>query len=333
MDGPQYPPQPDQGALSGQQVAGGPSALFGGQTPGGAIGDFLRNTVGIGAGGGVGRNIANAGAALQSISNPSGGAALMNANNMPLFRQNFSTFTDPYGRQGVLNHKNGSVTMFGQDGQPMVAGGQPGASGAPDTATALAQTPKAMQERLALDQKTSSEKMNALDDAAGKAQAYIDQNNYAMSLSKDPSVLQGPGLWNQLRQTAADNTGGTIGGIDVAKQHEFAKLNTQLVQNDLRQMPGIRTAAPEIKFGEMGSADTEKPAATNQQIYAQNIQNAQRVIATRDIARQHMQTRGVLGPQFSKDVQSYNDANPVYQGDAIKGGTAAPAFKVLGVRN
>lgn len=319
MAGPQVQPQPDQGALNGQQVAGGPGALFGtGQTPIGGIAGFLKQ-LGVGGSDDMGRSIANAGAALRDKD----GSGLINANNAPLFRQNFSTFTDPYGRQGVLNHKNGQVTMFGSDGQPVVSGGQPNASGAaPDTATQLAQTPKAMQERLKLDQETSSKKMEGLDDAAGKAQAYIDQNTYAMGLSKDPGVLQGPGLWNQLREKIADNTGGTIGGIDIAKQHELHKINTQLVQNDLRQMPGIRTAAPEIKFGEMGSADSEKPAATNQQIYSQNIQNAKRVIAVRDIARQHMQTRGVLGPLFSKDVQTYQDKNPVYQGDSVKSSPA-----------
>src|ERR1035437_7730191 len=49
MAGHQYPPQPDpnQGALNGQQVAGGPGALFGGQTPVGAINSFLQGTGGL----------------------------------------------------------------------------------------------------------------------------------------------------------------------------------------------------------------------------------------------------------------------------------------------
>jgi hypothetical protein len=315
-----------------QQVAQNSPALFGGNpTPVGAVGGIAR-MLGIGSEPELGRHLQNAGAALMSVGNfgqngASGAAALQNAANMPLFRQRFSPISDAYGNRYLLENHTGR--MFNLDGSPLSQAGQAtqqmqqgqqpqGDQGQADNqpmsiTQKFAQTPVARIAAAKAAQETSSKKMEALEEAAVKSQAMIDQNNYLMKLSKDPGVLQGPGMWNMMKEKLSENTNGSLGGVDLAKKAEFDKLNAQLVSSMLSSQTGIRFAAPEIKFGESASADSEKPAAANQQIYSNNIQNAKRAIAIRDLAREHIARYGVLGPEFSRAAQKYNDEHPVYQ--------------------
>lgn len=320
-------PDPNQQPVMAQAQQPDPaSALFGGNpTPVGGIGAIAR-MLGIGSEPQVGNALKNAGAALQAPGNwgrsgAAGAAALEEAANQP----HFNVVTDALGNRFMVDTRNGSVVSPTGAGMntPQTAGAQQGTP--QGTSQALAQTPVALAKRAQDEQEASTKKMGDLEDAAAQAQGIIDQNTYAMKLSQDPSTVQGPGLWNMLKEKTANFTNGSIGGVDVAKQAELDKINSNLVGSMLSAQKGVRFAAPEIKFGETASADTEKPAAANQQIYSNNIQNAQRVIDARDIARQHMAQYGVLGPEYSAQLQSYQKAHPIYQGDMVKPGSASPA--------
>lgn len=292
--------------------------LFGGNpTPVGAIGGLGR-MLGIGTEDGLGNHLKNAGAALIAVGDPKGGAALQNAANAP----HFNVVTDALGNRYAIDTRTGMPMSVSGAGIPgATAGGQQGPL---DTQQGLAQTPVALAAKAEQEQKDSHEKMASLEDAAGAAQNFIDQNKQAMALSQDPGTLQGPGLTNMFRDKIADMTNGSFGGVDIAKQHELDKLNQQLVSTSLSGLKGIRFAAPEIKFGQQASADLEKPAATNQQIYSNNIQNAQRVIDARDIARKHMSQFGVLGNAYSAELQDYQNKNPVYQDTAVHSNPGGP---------
>lgn len=169
-------------------------------------------------------------------------------------------------------------------------------------------------------QKESVERMSGLDAAANDAQAAIDMNNKAIRLSQNPGVIQGPGLWNMLKEKLGENTNGSLGGVDLPAHEELDKLNKQLQGAMLSAQKGVRFAGPEIKFGEMASADLGKPAATNQEIYRANIANAQRIIDARDLARDHMDKHHVLGNAYSRDLQAQQEKKPVYQDTVIPSG-------------
>lgn len=313
--------------LSANSVAGGPSTLFGGNpTPVGAVGALAR-LIGIGTEDNLGRHLQNAGAGLIAAGGkPEAAAELQNAANRPLFMQRFTTGRDALGRTFMVDTHTGQMSYPGaapSDGEPQTLQNQ------------LAQTPVALAKRAEADQEASAEKMKSLEDAAAQAQGIIDQNNEAMALSKDPSTIQGPGLWNMFRQKLSENTNGSLGGMDLSKQAALEKINSNLVGSMLSAQKGVRFAAPEIKFGETASADTEKPAAANQQIYSNNIQNARRVIAARDIARKYMAKYSVLGSEYSKELQDYQNKNPVYQPTSVvpgegRSGERKPLADILG---
>lgn len=312
-------PDPNQQPVMAQAQQPDPSTLFGGNpTPVGGIASIAR-MLGIGSEPQLGNSLKNAGAALQAPGNwgrsgAAGAAALQEAANQP----HFNVVTDALGNRFMVDTRTGSVVSPSGGGMNQAGGGGPGGAQPQGMSQALAQTPVALAKRATDEQEASTKKMSDLEDSAAQAQGIIDQNNYALKLSQDPGTVQGPGLWNMLKEKTANFTNGSFGGVDIAKQAELDKINSNLVGSMLSAQKGIRFAAPEIKFGETASADTEKPALANQQIYSNNIQNAQRVIDARDIARAHMAKYGVLGPEYSTDLQTYQKAHPIYQGDAVK---------------
>lgn len=330
-------------------------ALFGGNpTPVGLAGGIGR-MLGIGTEPELGRRLQNAGAALMSVGNfgkpgMEGAAAMQAAANQP----HYNIVADPYGNRYAIDTRTGRPISLsapgaqapgfnnqvggpqGQQEQPQQAqpGGPLSYGGVSDYDGLLG------PDMIKQAHEDSQKRMDAMDQAAASAQSTIDLNNQAMRLSQDPGTqaAQGPGLGTMIRDKTADATNGSFswgGGIDIAKVHDLDKLHAKLVANNLKDMPGVKTALPEIRFGEQASADLEKPAATNQQIYSNNIQDAQRVLDARKIARQHYANGGILGPAFSKHLEDYQSAHPVAQDDAVKTKApgAAPGFKILSVTN
>jgi hypothetical protein len=315
----QQPQQQPQQPVMAQAMQPQPSTLFGGNpTPVGGIASIAR-MLGIGTEPELGRRLQNAGASLIGISDPKGGAALQAAANEP----HFNVVNDAFGNRYMVDTRTGLPVNASTNGAPAAAGGVnggPGAPGAPGAPSAqdLAQTPNALNERSLQNVRNSATKMQSLEDAASKAQSIIDQNTELKGLSQDPGVIQGPGLWNKIKTEASEQSGGSVGGGDVAKMGLFEKGTNALVGANLGAQPGIRFAAPEIKFGQISSASPEFPAATNQQIFDNNIQTAQRVIDVRDIARKHMSQYGVLGPEYSSELEQYQKDHPVFQPTTVQ---------------
>lgn len=296
MAGPQYPPQPDpnQGALNGQQVAGGPGALFGGQTPVGMISNFLHGTVGLND---PGRNIANAGAALRDKE----GAAMTNANNMPLFRSHFSVGTDPYGNQYLLNGHSGQRTLITPPGQT------PGADGTAGT------TPKAFiagQEALA---QNSQKEYQASQDANDQADATLGLVANARNLVNNPAVSQGAAgeLKQGLKLTAKNIFGIDLGGVDQGEA--LSEISNQLKAANAKAIGMKNYAKPEIQaMGEMG-VNENRPQAANLQALDNIEALAKRTKAQHAVRTQYMKENGgILGPGVQGALDKANLSNPAY---------------------
>jgi soluble lytic murein transglycosylase-like protein len=308
-----------QPSLGSRFLAGGPGALFGDPQPDWSLGRGLQ---GLGAG------------LIAAGGSPTGGAALMNAANMPLFRSRFSFSRDPLGNPLIFNNRTGQAYQMGANGgftrlpgasapSGQTGGAQAGGSPTvgPGPVEATAQSPVARAAAAKTLAEESQKNFAGIQSSAADAQQLKDLiENQAIPYSKDPSVIQGPGEW---WKNGAKELGYSL-GMDipsVAKTQDLEKLNSQLVAKSLSAQKGVRFAAPEIKFGQTANADIEKPAATNQQIYANLRDQAQRVMDIAAIARKHMETYGVLGPAFHQEIANYQAQHPMYNPSVISAET------------
>lgn len=296
--------------------------LFGGNpSPIGLLGGLAR-TLGVGSEDDLGRRLQNGAAGLMAVGTtglPGGG---MGASNFAAIanQPHYNVVTDALGNRYTVDTRTGA--LGGVNGGPISqnGGAGPNGNGAGGTSrsTALNQSPLAMAAQAKEDAESSAKKMSTLDDAASEAQGLIDMNKLALEYSKNPNTVQGPGLWNMLRDKAAEWTNGSIGGVDLPTQDALEKINSQLVAKMLAAQKGVRFANPEIKFGQTANADVDKPALTNQQIYQNNIQNLQRILDVRNIARSHYAAGLSLnGSEYSKAIEEYQAKHPVYQPDAV----------------
>lgn len=304
-----------------------------------------------------GGTMQRAGAWLQSIANPSGGAAMLNATNMPLFRQRFSVSRDAYGNTLVIdNHtgiiRNGSGQIVGGGPQGGAAAAPGGAGAAPAQAGAaapqgggalennpIAMSPIAQTKRAELDQETSSKNYEAMSEAAVAAQqmkAKVQEARHIML--SDPHINFGEGgeLLNDIKSGVRTFSGGLVNPDGVTNADRLSKIFGQLNGDYLKSQGGVtRVAGPEIKFGQMATPGFDKQREANLQIlsdYERQADLANNAFST--ATKYRNAPGGTLGPNFKSDlVKMYGD-NPSsqYKTDAELTGTTAPsAFKVLKV--
>lgn len=298
-------------SLAQRFFSGGPGALFGDPQPDWSLGRGLQ---GLGAG------------LIAAGGNPSGGAAMMNAANMPLFRARFSFSRDPLGNPVIFNMRTGQAYGMGADGSSFSPiGGPPGTqvgsgAAAPGRVEATAQSPAVRAQAAKAMADESQKQYEALQSSAVDAQQLKDLLEHeAVPYSQNPNVYQGKGAdwWNGAKSILYKM------GIDVSgapEAEELDKINQQLVAKSLASQKGVRFAAPEIAFGRTANADMDKLPKVNQQIYETLIQNAQRSMDIAAIARRHMETYGVLGPAFHQDVANYQATHSLYNPTVIPAG-------------
>lgn len=245
--------------------------------------------------------LGNVGAWLMAAGGDKSAPGMLAALNSKQKEQNYSVVTDKLGRQMVFDHRTGKF---------MQAGGGVGGAGNPQNVDdALAATPEALAARAKNTQDESSKKMGALSDAAAAAADLKAKALEAMELSKDPDVYQG-GLAHAAASAANLPIIGGMFGKSIQKTAALDKINAELTAAYMKSMGSMRVAGPEIKFGQMGSADLDKPGATNQQIYSDYMRHADQAQKAYELGSQHMKTHGVLGQAFTDDLnQMYRD-NP-----------------------
>jgi hypothetical protein len=312
-------------SLSSRVLAGGPGALFGAPS-----GVFPGADGSEGGGYDLGQALSRAGASIMSIANPAGGAAMMNAVNMPLFRQRYSIVTDKLGRQYRLDIHTGAVTPLtpGATAPGGAASGGAPAAGAPQTADEMNyQSPVAQEQAVKSQVESDQKKYDEIQDLGGQAQALIDQiDKQVMPLSKNPNVYQGSGADLALEGKKALAAGAKLFGFEgpkgVAESADLQKQNADLQAKFLAAQKGVRFAGPEIKFSGMANADIDKPAETNQQIYSNMRQQASRAVYAAQLARQYKAAGLPLGSRYHEELKQYYDANPIYQPDQLSGGAS-----------
>jgi hypothetical protein len=243
--------------------------------------------------------LGNVGAWLMAAGGDKSAPGMLQALNSKQKEQNYSVVTDKLGRQMVFDHRTGKFI------QPAGAG-----AGNPQSLDdQLAATPEALAARAKNSQEESSKKMGALSDAAAAAADLKAKAQEAMELSKDPNVYQG-GLAH-----AAATAGNLplVGGMfskSIKNTATLDKVNAELTGLYMKSLGSMRVAGPEIKFGQMGSADLDKPAETNQQIYSDYIRHSDQAQKAYELGSKHMKEHGVLGQAFSDELnQMYRD-NP-----------------------
>ncbi len=315
-----YGPQDNEGSLSSRLMAGGPGALFGapnGVFPG-ANGQEGYN---------LGRGLQGAGAGLMAINNPAGGAAMLNAANMPLFRQRFSVSFDKRGFPMIFDtHRGTVVPMQPQTGSSAQAGGdQSAAPGAPG------QSPEAA---LATDKalaKASQEEYQASETAYNSAVDNLARIKQAREFVNNPDTSQGPAgsMRTEAKAAVRAVTGIDMGGIDQGQGlNEIAKA---LTAAQAKAMGVTRYAGPEIKMAQGSTLSDDRTQAANLQSLDNLEQLAKKTIAQHAARVQYMKTHnGILGPGFQQYLDQTNSDNPTYQVNpamstpATAGGAARP---------
>lgn len=326
--------QPQDDSIMGKLMSGGPGALFG--APNGV---FPGADGAAGGGYDVGHALQGAGAGLTSISNPAGGAAMLNAANAQLFKQRFSVTKDSLGRMMIVDNHTGQVRDA--NGTPISGGGASGGAAGdgstPDTATTLASTPVAQEARAKADQEASQKTLEGLRASSVEASQMKSRVQEALALANDPNVHQGAygGVIGHLKNTLASLTGGAMAPDGTDQTEALGKLFTQIQGQYLSAQKGVRFAGPEIKFSEGANPDLNKPAAVNQQILQDYGRQADLAVQAHDLANAHMKQYGVLGPKFNDALTQLYQQNPSSKLDAVQP-SAPPAqsgggFKVLKV--
>jgi hypothetical protein len=243
---------------------------------------------------------------------------MLNAANMPLFRQRYSVVKDALGNQRIFDLRRGGFVS---------GNGSPGAGGgsSPDTSTSLAQTPVALAKRAEEEQAASNKKLESLQEASVQGGMLRDKANEALKLLDNPDVSQGGFAdWKQEGKNAiAGLTGGTVTLPGTDEGGKFQKLAAQLQGQYLSGQKGVRFAGPEIKFSETANPDMDKPREVNRQILHDSIRQADLMNKAYVLGNRHMKDYGVLGPKFNDEL------NALYAPGASAQLDAAPVKNAL----
>lgn len=285
----QAQPQQDTGSLLGRVLAGGPGALFG--APHGV---FPGADGTPGGGYDLGGALQRAGAGLAMINDPAGGAAMMNAANMPLLRSRFSVMFDKLGRPMVTDTHTGKTKLMGGDG-----GGVTGQS-----PVAQAASEKALAEN-------SQKEYAASQAAADQASQNLGLLDQAEKLVRNPDVSQGTlGSARNEAKKAAALIGIKLPGVNAGSSLD--EITGQLKATQGKAIGMTRIAGPELKFLEDMNVSLNRPMETNLQAIANAKSIYQRVLAQHAARTAYMKTHGVLGPDFQAALDQANSANPTY---------------------
>jgi GH24 family phage-related lysozyme (muramidase) len=314
-------PSQKEPSLYSRVLAGGPGALFG------APGGVFPGADGSADGGyDLGLALGRAGAALTSIGNPSGGAAMMNAANAPLFRQRYSVVSDKFGQQHIFDVRTGQIvqqTGGGHNNRVPTTAGAGGVQQQPqDTSETLANMPTSLAKRGELEQEGTAKQLDEMRERSEAAKRLQDRATEMLQLTDDPNVSFG-GFSEQkqkLKNVVQGLTGYDPGGT--AQGASYDKNGQQMVREYLSGAKGARFAGPEISYAQSALPTLDKPRDTNKQILQDIVRNAQMDRDAYDIGLRHYKTSGVLGPKFREELNQHFNVTPTSKADAVQPSTA-----------